>query len=129
MDDFTQTAQSIASQIFLVPQSWFESPIFIINLVIPLITTGIFYYMLLKRVHVFRNNAVNLTLGYCFAFISIPFFIAKNPYFAIFVSVFAIVTLMGSRITLFRLLFAFIAAVAALAIASYGAYVISLFAV
>jgi hypothetical protein len=129
MDDFTQTAQSIASQIFLVPQSWFESPIFIINLVIPLITMGIFYYMMLKRLRIFRNNAVNLALGYCFAFISIPFFIALNPYVAIFVSVFAIVTLMGSRITLFRLLFAFIAAVAALAIASYGAYVISLFAV
>jgi hypothetical protein len=129
MDDVTQTAQSIASQIFLVPQSWFESPIFIINLVIPLITMGIFYYMLLKKLRIFRNNAVNLVLGYCFAFVSIPFFIALNPYVAIFVSVFAIVTLMGSRITLFRLLFAFIAAVAALAIASYGAYVISLFAV
>jgi len=128
MVDVAQTAQSIASQIFLVPQSWFESPIFVINLIIPLITTGLFYYMLLKKIHVFRSSGVNFALGYCLAFISIPFFIAQNPYVAIFVSVFGIVTLMGERITLKWVFLATIAALAAWAVVGYGAYVISLFA-
>ena len=122
------SAQEIASQILLVPADWFNSPMIIISLVIPLITTGLFYYLILSRkVHIFRNTAVNLTLGYVFAFVSVPFFIVPNPSLMLFVSVFGVVTLLGNQITGRRLLLAFIAAIAAWAITGYSSYLISLF--
>ncbi|MCX6820881.1 MAG: hypothetical protein NT016_02945 [Candidatus Aenigmarchaeota archaeon] len=122
------SAQEIASQILLVPADWFNSPMVIISLVIPLLTTGLFYYLILSRkVHIFRNTAVNLTLGYVFAFVSVPFFIVPNPSLMLFVTVFGIVTLLGDRITLGRLALATGAGIAAWAITGYGAYLISLF--
>jgi len=122
------SAQEIASQILLVPADWFNSPMIVISLVIPLITTGIFYYLILsKKVHIFRNTAVNLTLGYVFAFVSVPFFIVPNSSLMLFVSVFGIVTLLGDRITLRTMILAFAAGIAAWAITGYSAYLISLF--
>ena len=122
------SAQDIASQLLLVPAEWFNSPMIIISLVIPLITTGLFYYLILsKKVHIFRNTAVNLTLGYVFAFVSVPFLIVPNPSLMLFVSVFGVVTMMGDRITGMRLLLAFAAGLVAWAITGYGSYLISLF--
>ena len=111
-----------------MPAEWFNSPMIIISLVIPLITTGLFYYLILsKKVHIFRNTAVNLTLGYVFAFVSVPFLIVPNPSLMLFVSVFGVVTMMGDRITGMRLLLAFAAGLVAWAITGYGSYLISLF--
>ena len=130
MADTLASAQEIASQILLVPVSWFEGPYFVINLVVPLLTTGLFFYMMLSRkLRIFRNTAVNLALGYVFAFVSVPFFIVPNPYAMIFVSVFGIVTLMGDRITGWRIFLAAAAATAAWALATYATYLMSLFAV
>jgi hypothetical protein len=128
MADALASAQEIASQILLVPASWFYGPEFIINLVFPLLTTGLFFYMMLSRkLKIFRNTAVNLALGYVLAFVSIPFLIVPYPYANIFVTVFGIVTFLGDRITGWRLLIAFVTATAAWALATYGMYLISMF--
>jgi hypothetical protein len=129
MDDTFAAARETMSQIFMVPAAWFESPIFIVNLVLPFMTMGYFFYMMIsKKLHIFRNTAVNLALGYCLAFASMPLFIVPNPYMSLFVSVFGIVTMLGDRITLFRLLAALGLALAAWTLAAYAAYLISLFA-
>jgi len=126
MDDTFSAARDVLSQILMVPAAWFEGPIFIVNLAIPLITTGAFFYMLLSRkVRIFHNGVVNVALSICLAFFAIPFVIVSNPYVTIAVSVFGIVTFMGDRITGWRILLAFAAAVAAWALVSYVTYLIS----
>lgn len=95
---------------FGVSGSWFESPVFIVYLIVPFIVTTIFFYMLLTRhVRIFRqSNAVNWVISACLAFFTIPL-IRINPSFSITMSVIAAVVLSGRRITGRRLLLAFVA--------------------
>jgi len=127
MEDLFYETRNALSQMFMVPAAWFEGPIFVVNLIIPFITSAVLFYVILSsKLRIFRNAAVNLALGFCLAFFAIPFSIAVSPYLTIFVSVFGIVTLMGSRITGPRLLLALLVSAAACFLASYLANLLSL---
>ncbi|MFH1623333.1 MAG: hypothetical protein ABIA12_02335 [Candidatus Aenigmatarchaeota archaeon] len=130
MEDVFYEARNALSQMFMVPAAWFEGPIFVVNLIIPFITSAVLFYVILSnKLRIFRNTVVNLALGFCLAFFAIPFSIALSPYLTIFVSVFGIVTLLGSRITGPRMLLALLCATAAWFLASYLANIISTIAV
>jgi hypothetical protein len=122
------------SQIFSVPAEWFESPVWLIYLVLPVVmSTTVFYLLLSRKLHVFRNGAVNIVLAICLAFFAIPLAIAPAPLIAIFFSTFAsvlgILSSMYDRITGWNLLISLVAAVMAYAAATYGVYLISLYAI
>jgi hypothetical protein len=86
MDDTTiDTAKTIAS-IFNVPMSWFTSPIFLVNLVLPLILSAVFFYLLLSRkLRIFRSsNTINWILAIIMSLTSI-IIITINPMTSVFI--------------------------------------------
>lgn len=121
------SAADLLSQIFMVPAGVFEGPAVIVNLIVPLLTTGVFFYMMLSRkVRIFHSGVVNIVLGICLSFFAIPAVAVSNPYATIAVTVFGIVTFMGDRITGWRIAIALGAAIAAWALASYATYLIAI---
>lgn len=113
MSDEFEAARNVLSEMFGVPSSWFVGPQFVINLVIPFIFMTFFFYSMLKyKVRILRRagTAVILVISVAMAFFSIPI-IVWNPYFIISFSVFAIVMMYrGGRISLKRLIAAFVLA-------------------
>jgi hypothetical protein len=128
MADILYEVRKFLSNLFNVPSAWFRSPVFIIYLILPFITTTVFFYMLLtKHVRLFRHsNAVNLVISGCLAFSTIPL-IAINPSFSIGASVIAATILSGGRITGRRLLLAFVAGAVAWGLSGVAASFLSSF--
>ena len=93
--------QGIVSSIFNVPADWFNGPIFVLYLVVPLIGLTICYYLLLKKLVFKYSTAPDLVIGAVLAFFSIPMIVA-SPLIAIAVSVGA--PLLIKRITLKRII-------------------------
>jgi hypothetical protein len=76
-------AKNIAS-VFNVPMEWFTSPVFVINLVLPLLLSSIFFYLLLSRkLRIFRSsNTINWIFAIIMSFTSI-LLITINPLLSI----------------------------------------------
>jgi len=127
MDDALAPVREALSNIFMVPASWFEGPAFVVNFIFPLLgMIGVFYLLLSKKLRIFRNGAVNLTLSVLLALTTVPFFIVPFPYAVIFFSVLGVIAMLGDRITGRTLVVAFVAAFAALLLATYSNYIISM---
>lgn len=108
MEDVFADARMALSDLFGVPASWFRSPVFIINLIVPVILTVAFYYLLLtKKLKIFKSGGTAVfVVAICCAFFTIPV-IKVQPYIAIFASTVGIIVLSGGKISFKRLFFGF----------------------
>lgn len=97
------------SNIFMVPAFWFKSPIFITNLIIPVILAAWFFHELMTRkLKIFkRSPGASWVISIILGFFALPM-IVPNPSFAYFMSTMGIMILRGHKITGRRLLFSII---------------------
>jgi hypothetical protein len=110
MADPFDVVRNTLSNIFGVPASWFNSPVFLINLVVPFILSTVFFHSLLTtKIRIFkRSGFVNWIVALVMAFFIIPL-IVLYPYPCIFMPTVGIVLFRGGRITFKRMAVAFFA--------------------
>jgi hypothetical protein len=98
----------IFSDIFGVPAEWFKGPMFMINLILPMICLSALYYIVItNKVRMFRTNPIaRWLIAITLSFFSIPVIVISPP-FIIAACIASTIIFTGYRISLMRVFFSF----------------------